>query len=107
MSRDRDSYQMFYEIIPHVLRDEELRAAPARSSSSGTGALDAWALGRGRRGRAAPGPERAAGACSRWRMTDGLALQALADPDLDLGPAFESLAAARAATYVEAAPSAA
>jgi hypothetical protein len=87
MSEDRDSYQMFYEIIPHVLRDRELQPH-LRQLFEWYRRLDTWALDEGTDGR----PHQARSeplAVLTVAMTDGLALQAIADPDLDLTPAFE------------------
>ena len=87
MSQDRDSYQMFYEIIPHVLRDEELEPH-LRQLFEWYRRLDTWALDEDSEGR----PHQAKSeplAVLTVAMTDGLALQAIADPDLDLTPAFE------------------
>jgi AcrR family transcriptional regulator len=86
MSLDRDSYQMFYDIIPHVLRDDELQPH-LRQLFEWYRRLDTWALdesGAARPHQAQSEPL----AVLTVAMTDGLALQALADPDLDLAPAF-------------------
>ena len=77
---------MFFELVPHVLRDEELkphlrdplRVVPPPGHLGAQGAGD-------RRHRRRSGPL----AVLTVAMTDGLALQALADPDLDLTPALE------------------
>jgi AcrR family transcriptional regulator len=87
MSLDRDSYQMFYEIIPHVLRDEELQPH-LRQLFEWYRRLDTWALDgdpgdRTYQARSEPL------AVLTVAMVDGLALQAIADPQLDLTPAFE------------------
>ena len=94
-ARDLDSYQMFYEIVPHILRDEELR--PHLSALfDWYRKLDAWALGaqagtdhpaqletagtadrRDRRRRRAAGAGR-----SRARHRPGLRDLAPADPEL-------------------------
>ena len=87
MSVDRDSYQMFYEIIPHVLRDEELQPH-LRQLFEWYRRLDTWALDEGSDGP----PQQARSeplAVLTVAMTDGLALQAIADPELDLTPAFD------------------
>ncbi len=59
MSEDRDSYQMFYEIIPHVLRDDELQPH-LRRLFEWYRRLDTWALDEGGRGA------RTRHAASRW-----------------------------------------
>jgi len=87
MSDDRDSYQMFYEIIPHVLRDDELQPH-LRRLFEWYRRLDTWALDEGSDGP----PQQARSeplAVLTVAMVDGLALQAIADPDLDLTPALE------------------
>ena len=87
MSVDRDSYRMFYEIIPHCLRDEELQPH-FRELFEWYRRLDTWALDEDGEGR----PQQAKSeplAVLTVAMTDGLALQAIADPELDLTPAFE------------------
>jgi AcrR family transcriptional regulator len=87
MSEDRDSYQMFYEIIPHVLRDGELQPH-LRGLFEWYRRLDTWALDENSEVR----PHQARSeplAVLTVAMTDGLALQAIADPGLDLTPAFE------------------
>lgn len=87
MSEDRDSYQMFYEIVPHVLRDDELQPH-FRQLFEWYRRLDTWALdeeGADRTHQARSEPL----AVLTVAMIDGLALQAIADPGLDLTPAFE------------------
>jgi AcrR family transcriptional regulator len=86
MSGDRDSYQMFYDIIPHVLRDEELQPH-LRQLFEWYRRLDTWALDES--GERAPQAQSEPLAVLTVAMTDGLALQALADPGLDLAPAFD------------------
>ena len=101
MSSDRDSYQMFYEIIPHVIRDEQLEPH-LRQLFEWYRRLDTWALDEwGRPRRQAQSEPLAALTVA---MTDGLALQALADPDLDLAAAFD-LWRRLVFAYVEAAES--
>ena len=85
-ARDLDSYHMFYELIPHILRDEELR--PHLSALfDWYRKLDAWALG------AQAGTDHPAQleplALLTVAIADGVALQVQADPELDIGPAFE------------------
>ena len=84
-AHDLDSYRMFYEIVPHVLRDEELR--PHLSDLfEWYRKLDAWAL----EDEHAPGAAALSPlALLTVAIADGVALQVQADPDLDVGPAFE------------------
>ncbi len=84
-AHDRDSYRMFYEIVPHILRDEELRPHLA-DLMDWYRKLDAWALGAGE-GVTAP-PELEPLALLTVALADGVSLQVQADPDLDIGPAF-------------------
>ncbi len=84
-ARDLDAYQMFYEIVPHILRDAELR--PHLSALfDWYRKLDAWALG------ADAGADHPAEleplALLTVALADGVALQVQADPELDIGPAF-------------------
>ena len=87
MSQDRDSYQMFYEIVPHVLRDEELQPH-FRQLFEWYRRLDTWALDEGGDDRTHQ-PRSEPLAVLTVAMIDGLALQAIADPDLDLTPALD------------------
>jgi len=84
-ARDVDGYQMFYELIPHVLRDPELRPRLGKLFDWYR-KLDAWALG------AQAGPDHPAEleplALLTVAIADGVALQVQADPTLDVGPAF-------------------
>ncbi len=86
MSVDRDSYKMFYDIIPHVLRDEQLEPH-LRQLFEWYRRLDTWALDDA--GESVHQAQSEPLAVLTVAMTDGLALQALSDPDLDLTPAFE------------------
>lgn len=86
MAADRDSYRMFYELIPHVLRDEGLQPH-LRDLFEWYRRLDAWALDES--GERRPGGHIAPMALLTVAITDGIALQVLADPSLDLGPAFD------------------
>jgi AcrR family transcriptional regulator len=83
--KDTDGYQMFFELIPHVLRDPELRPRLAKLFDWYR-KLDAWALG------AQPGPEHPTEleplALLTVAIADGVALQVQADPELDVRPAF-------------------
>jgi TetR/AcrR family transcriptional regulator, regulator of biofilm formation and stress response len=87
MSQDRDSYQMFYEIVPHVLRDEELQPH-FRQLFEWYRRLDTWALDEGGDDRTHQSRSEPL-AVLTVAMVDGLALQAIADPDLDLTPALD------------------
>jgi TetR/AcrR family transcriptional regulator, regulator of biofilm formation and stress response len=85
-AKDLDGYQLFYELVPHILRDPDLR--PHLSALfDWYRKLDAWALG------AQPGTEHPAQleplALLTVALADGVALQVQVDPDLDVGPAFE------------------
>ena len=84
-ARDTAAYQMFYEIIPHILRDEELRPH-LRDLFDWYRKLDAWALGAGQGGQ--PPARLEPLALLAVALADGVALQVQADPDLDIGPAF-------------------
>jgi TetR/AcrR family transcriptional regulator, regulator of biofilm formation and stress response len=85
-ARDTASYRMFYEIIPHIMRDEELRPH-LRDLFDWYRKLDAWALG------AQAGTQTPAQldplALLAVALADGVALQVQADPGLDIGPAFD------------------
>lgn len=85
-ARDTSSYQMFYEIIPHIMRDEELRPH-LRDLFDWYRKLDAWALGAEE--GAEPQPHLESLALLTVALADGVALQVQADPDLDIGPAFD------------------
>lgn len=84
--KDRDSYRMFYELIPHVLRDEKLQSH-LRDLFEWYRRLDAWALKDP--GEKQPSAHIAPMALLTVAIADGVALQTLADPDLDVRPAFE------------------
>jgi AcrR family transcriptional regulator len=85
MAVDRDSYKMFFDIIPHVLRDEQLEPH-LRQLFEWYRRLDTWALDEA--GESVHQAQSEPLAVLTVAMTDGLALQALSDPDLDLTPAF-------------------
>jgi AcrR family transcriptional regulator len=85
-ARDTASYQMFYEIIPHIMRDEELRPH-LRDLFDWYRKLDAWALG-AQGGVEAPSQLEPL-ALLAVALADGVALQVQADPGLDIGPAFD------------------
>ena len=93
MPDDTTSYQMFFEIIPHILRDDELRPH-LRGLFDWYRKLDAWALERRRRGSRRPHIEPLA--LLTVAIADGIALQVHADPDLDFEPGVRPLAPARA-----------
>ena len=85
-ARDTASYQMFYEIIPHIMRDEELQPH-LRDLFEWYRRLDAWALKEP--GDKEPAVHIAPLALLTVAIADGIALQVLADPELDVGPAFD------------------
>ncbi len=86
LPRDRDAYRMFFEVIPHVIRDEELRPH-LRDLFQWYRRLDAWALKEA--GDAEPPAHIEPMAMLTVAIADGVALQVQADPDLDVGPAFD------------------
>jgi AcrR family transcriptional regulator len=86
LPEDRDAYRMFFELIPHILRDEELQPH-LRDLFEWYRRLDAWALKEP--GDREPAAHIAPMALLTVAIADGVALQKLADPDLDVGPAFD------------------
>jgi TetR/AcrR family transcriptional regulator, transcriptional repressor of bet genes len=82
----RVAFTRFFELVPNMLRDPELRPK-LRDFLRWYRALDGWAIAGER-----PDREQTTGAAPLGllsvAMLDGLALQALADPDLDVEPAF-------------------
>jgi AcrR family transcriptional regulator len=86
LPEDVDAYRNFFELVPHILRDDELRPH-LRSLFDWYRKLDAWAL------KDAGDDEAPAHIAPMALLTvaiaDGIALQKLADPDLDFEPAFE------------------
>jgi len=86
LPEDRDAYRMFFELIPHILRDEELQPH-LRDLFEWYRRLDAWALKEA--GDTEPAAQIAPMALLTVAIVDGVALQKLADPDLDVGPAFD------------------
>ena len=86
MARDLHGYDEFYELIPHVLRDHELRPK-LRALMEWYRALDAWALARD--GADAQAARLQPLSLLTVAVLDGIALQVEADPDLDVGPAFD------------------
>ncbi len=86
LPEDRDAYRMFFELIPHVLRDDELQPH-LRDLFEWYRRLDAWALKDA--GDREPAAHIAPMALLTVAIADGVALQKLADPDLDVGPAFD------------------
>ena len=85
-AQDRDSYRMFYEVVPHILRDEELQPH-LRDLFDWYRKLDAWALDES--GERPPASHIEPMALLTVAIADGVALQVLADPDLDIRPAFD------------------
>lgn len=90
-------YTAFYELVPRIVRDPELRGR-FRQLFEWYRDLDSWALS-GSDEPEAGEPYRQL-ATLTTAMLDGLGLQLLADPDLDLRPAFE-LWARMVCDYVE------
>jgi AcrR family transcriptional regulator len=86
LPEDRDAYRMFFELIPHILRDEELQPH-LRDLFEWYRRLDAWAL-KGPVDKE-PAAHIAPLALLTVAIADGVALQKLADPELDVGPAFD------------------
>jgi AcrR family transcriptional regulator len=86
LPEDRDAYRMFFELIPHILRDEELQPH-LRDLFEWYRRLDAWALKEP--DDKEPAAHIAPMALLTVAIADGVALQKLADPDLDVGPAFD------------------
>jgi TetR/AcrR family transcriptional regulator, regulator of biofilm formation and stress response len=85
LPEDVDAYRNFFELIPHILRDDELRPH-LRELFDWYRKLDAWALKDA--GEAEPPAHIAPMALLTVAIADGIALQKLADPDLDFEPAF-------------------
>jgi len=86
LPEDHDAYRMYFELIPHILRDEELQPH-LRDLFEWYRRLDAWALKEA--GDTEPAAHIAPMALLTVAIADGVALQKLADPDLDVGPAFD------------------
>ena len=76
----------FFELIPHIIRDDELRPH-LRGLFDWYRKLDAWALKDA--GDKEPAAHIAPMALLTVAIADGIALQKLADPDLDFEPAFD------------------
>ncbi len=91
VAADRKSFMRFYELAPNMLRDEGLRQK-LRDFLRWYWAFDGWALAGERPADERPGGKHAAGVAPLGllsvAMLDGLALQAQADPELDIEPAF-------------------
>jgi AcrR family transcriptional regulator len=85
LPRDTDAYRNFFELVPHIMRDDELRPH-LRQLFEWYRKLDAWALKDA--GDEEPGEHIAPMALLTVAIADGIALQKLADPDLDFEPAF-------------------
>ena len=81
-----DAYRNFFELVPHILRDAELQPH-LRELFDWYRRLDAWALKDA--GDKEPPAHMAPMALLTVAIADGIALQKLADPDLDFGPAFD------------------
>lgn len=85
LPQDTDAYRNFFELIPHIVRVDELRPH-LRGLFDWYRKLDAWAL------KDADDEEPPAHIAPMALLTvaiaDGIALQKLADPDLDFEPAF-------------------
>ena len=85
IARDVDAYRMFFDLVPHVVRDEALRKR-FRALFDWYRDLDAWALS----------PAATPAWAERLRplalltvaLADGVALQVQADPDLEIDAAF-------------------
>lgn len=86
IARELDAYRMFYDLIPHVVRNDDLRAR-FRALFEWYRDLDAWALS----------PDADPAWLERLRplamltvaLADGVALQVQADPWLDIDAAFD------------------
>jgi len=86
MAEDLSGYHEFYELIPNILRDPELQPK-LRDLMTWYRALDAWALA----AHSADAEARDLQPLSLLTVAllDGVALQVEADPELDVGPAYE------------------
>ena len=81
------TYQRFYELIPNLLRDPELRPK-LRDLMRWYRALDAWAL-QGDDGDPQVAEKTDRLAYLTVAVLDGLALQVQAEPELDMGSIFD------------------
>lgn len=84
ISSDVQAYQLFLELVPHILRDSRLRPRLA-TLYRWYRDLDAWAIA------PEPGaepPDLDALCALTVAVTDGLALQQASDPEFDLRPAY-------------------
>lgn len=86
IARERDGYNEFFELIPHVLRDPGLRPK-LRGLMHWYRAMDAWALARESSETEAATLEPLS--LLTVAVLDGVALQVMADPELDIEPAFD------------------
>jgi AcrR family transcriptional regulator len=86
LPQDTDAYRNFFELIPHIVRDDELRPH-LRGLFDWYRKLDAWAL-KGA-GDKEPAAHIAPMALRTVAIADGVALQKLANPDQDFEPAFD------------------
>lgn len=80
-------FMRFYELAPNMLRDPELRVK-LRDFLRWYRTFDGWALTGEYAGEQGVGDAARLGLLS-VAMLDGLALHVQAEPDLDVGPAFE------------------
>jgi AcrR family transcriptional regulator len=86
LPEDIDAYRNFFELVPHILRDDELQPH-LRSLFEWYRNLDAWALKDA--GEDEVPAHIAPMALLTVAIADGIALQKLADPELDFKPAFD------------------
>lgn len=86
ISADSQEYQLFFELVPHILRDPQL--TPRLSDLyKWYRDLDAWALLPSR--EAQEDADLRALSALTVAVTDGLALQHASDPDFDIRPAYD------------------
>ena len=93
LPEDTDAYRNFFELIPHILRDDELRPH-LRGLFDWYRKLDAWALKDA--GDKEPAAHIAPMALLTVAIADGIALQKLADPGPGLRAGLRPVAPARA-----------
>lgn len=86
IARDREGYDEFFELIPHVLRDPGLKPK-LRDLMHWYRALDAWALAK--ESSEAEAAKLEPLSLLTVAVLDGVALQVEADPDLDIDPAYD------------------
>ncbi len=85
ISGDVPAYQLFFDLVPHILRNPDLRSRLA-TLYSWYRDLDAWAIGAGRPGM--EGVDLEALSALTVAVTEGLALQHASDPDFDMLRAY-------------------